>query len=122
MIGSVCETVECKISFLLHYKLRVHKSFKAAKCARLLIAIIIAFSTKKSLLCLKFINVQLHRFRSITKQFFRKADGVVVLYDVTVAESFKAVKPWLVNVQVLLTFELLRTRCRVGEIKSLLPS
>ncbi|XP_075886248.1 EF-hand calcium-binding domain-containing protein 4B isoform X2 [Nelusetta ayraudi] len=39
------------------------------------------------------------RFRSITKQFFRKADGVVLLYDVTVAESFKAVKPWLVNVQ-----------------------
>lgn len=74
------------------------------------------------MLYLKFINVQLHRFRSITKQFFRKADGVVLLYDVTVAESFKAVKPWLVNVQVLLTFELLRTHCRVGEIKSLLLS
>ncbi|XP_059181436.1 EF-hand calcium-binding domain-containing protein 4B [Centropristis striata] len=39
------------------------------------------------------------RYRSITKQFFRKADGVVVLYDVTVEESFRAVKPWLVNVQ-----------------------
>nr|XP_046234962.1 EF-hand calcium-binding domain-containing protein 4B isoform X2 [Scatophagus argus] len=39
------------------------------------------------------------RFRSITKQFFRKADGVVVMYDVTVEESFKAVKPWLTNVQ-----------------------
>uniref|UniRef100_A0A1A7XFB5 EF-hand calcium binding domain 4Bb n=1 Tax=Iconisemion striatum TaxID=60296 RepID=A0A1A7XFB5_9TELE len=30
------------------------------------------------------------RYRSITKQFFRKADGVVVMYDVTVEESFKA--------------------------------
>lgn len=40
------------------------------------------------------------RYRSITKQFFRKADGVVVLYDVTVDASFKAVRPWLANVQV----------------------
>ncbi|KAJ0012542.1 hypothetical protein NQD34_016876 [Periophthalmus magnuspinnatus] len=39
------------------------------------------------------------RYRSITKQFFRKADGVVVMYDVTVQESFKAVRPWLINVQ-----------------------
>ncbi|XP_008398856.1 ras and EF-hand domain-containing protein isoform X3 [Poecilia reticulata] len=39
------------------------------------------------------------RFRSMTKQFFRKADGVVLMYDVTVAESFAAVKPWLLNVQ-----------------------
>uniref|UniRef100_A0A3B3TQK5 Calcium release activated channel regulator 2A n=1 Tax=Poecilia latipinna TaxID=48699 RepID=A0A3B3TQK5_9TELE len=38
------------------------------------------------------------RFRSMTKQFFRKADGVVLLYDVTVAESFAAVRPWLLNV------------------------
>ncbi|XP_070709698.1 EF-hand calcium-binding domain-containing protein 4B [Pempheris klunzingeri] len=39
------------------------------------------------------------RYRSITKQFFRKADGVVLMYDVTVEESFKAVQPWLTNVQ-----------------------
>ncbi|XP_051911645.1 EF-hand calcium-binding domain-containing protein 4B isoform X2 [Hippocampus zosterae] len=39
------------------------------------------------------------RYRSITKQFFRKADGVVVMYDVTLGESFKAVRPWLVNVK-----------------------
>ncbi|XP_071358550.1 EF-hand calcium-binding domain-containing protein 4B isoform X2 [Trachinotus anak] len=39
------------------------------------------------------------RYRSITKQFFRKADGVVVMYDVTVEESFGAVRPWLTNVQ-----------------------
>lgn len=25
---------------------------------------------------------------------------MVLMYDVTVAESFKAVKPWLINVQV----------------------
>uniref|UniRef100_A0A8C6TLZ3 Calcium release activated channel regulator 2Ab n=1 Tax=Neogobius melanostomus TaxID=47308 RepID=A0A8C6TLZ3_9GOBI len=39
------------------------------------------------------------RYRSITKQFFRKADGVVVMFDVTVLDSFKAVRPWLINVQ-----------------------
>ncbi|KAM8910388.1 EF-hand calcium-binding domain-containing protein 4B isoform 3-T3 [Spinachia spinachia] len=39
------------------------------------------------------------RYRSITKQFFRKADGVVVMYDVTVQESYRAVQPWLSNVQ-----------------------
>uniref|UniRef100_A0A3P9KZ67 small monomeric GTPase n=1 Tax=Oryzias latipes TaxID=8090 RepID=A0A3P9KZ67_ORYLA len=38
-------------------------------------------------------------YRSITKQFFRKADGVVVMFDVTLEESFKAVPPWLNNVQ-----------------------
>uniref|UniRef100_A0A4W5R4M2 Calcium release activated channel regulator 2A n=1 Tax=Hucho hucho TaxID=62062 RepID=A0A4W5R4M2_9TELE len=39
------------------------------------------------------------RYRSITKQFFRKADGVVVMYDVTLLDSFKAVRPWLINIQ-----------------------
>ncbi|XP_077565813.1 EF-hand calcium-binding domain-containing protein 4B isoform X1 [Stigmatopora nigra] len=39
------------------------------------------------------------RYRSITKQFFRKADGVVVMYDVTSDESFKALRPWLANVK-----------------------
>uniref|UniRef100_A0A3Q3MTZ7 Calcium release activated channel regulator 2Ab n=1 Tax=Labrus bergylta TaxID=56723 RepID=A0A3Q3MTZ7_9LABR len=39
------------------------------------------------------------RFRSITKQFFRKADGVVLMYDITVEDSFWAVQPWLNNVQ-----------------------
>uniref|UniRef100_A0A8K9XC51 Calcium release activated channel regulator 2Ab n=1 Tax=Oncorhynchus mykiss TaxID=8022 RepID=A0A8K9XC51_ONCMY len=39
------------------------------------------------------------RYRSITKQFFRKADGVVVMYDITLLDSFKAVRPWLINVQ-----------------------
>ncbi|KAF6725004.1 Ras-related protein Rab-44 [Oryzias melastigma] len=33
------------------------------------------------------------RYRSITKQFFRKADGVVVMYDVTLEESFRLCDP-----------------------------
>ncbi|XP_014003401.2 EF-hand calcium-binding domain-containing protein 4B [Salmo salar] len=39
------------------------------------------------------------RYRSITKQFFRKADGVVVMYDITDEQSFTAVRPWLTSVQ-----------------------
>ncbi|KAK9516985.1 hypothetical protein VZT92_024885 [Zoarces viviparus] len=39
------------------------------------------------------------RYRSITKQFFRKADGVVVMYDITTAQSFTAVRQWLTSVK-----------------------
>uniref|UniRef100_A0A4W6BRV1 Calcium release activated channel regulator 2A n=1 Tax=Lates calcarifer TaxID=8187 RepID=A0A4W6BRV1_LATCA len=39
------------------------------------------------------------RYRSITKQFFRKADGVVVMYDITAEQSFTAVRQWLTSVK-----------------------
>ncbi|TRY53884.1 hypothetical protein DNTS_035631 [Danionella cerebrum] len=39
------------------------------------------------------------RYRSITKQFFRKADGVVVVYDITTEQTFTAVRQWLASVQ-----------------------
>ncbi|XP_056273681.1 EF-hand calcium-binding domain-containing protein 4B isoform X1 [Pseudoliparis swirei] len=39
------------------------------------------------------------RYRSITKQFFRKADGVVVMYDITTVQSFTAVRQWLTSVK-----------------------
>ncbi|XP_067283070.1 EF-hand calcium-binding domain-containing protein 4B [Pseudorasbora parva] len=39
------------------------------------------------------------RYRSITKQFFRKADGVVVIYDITMEDSFRSVRPWLNSIQ-----------------------
>uniref|UniRef100_A0A8C2Q4I9 Ras and EF-hand domain-containing protein-like n=1 Tax=Cyprinus carpio TaxID=7962 RepID=A0A8C2Q4I9_CYPCA len=38
------------------------------------------------------------RYRSITKQFFRKADGVVVIYDITMEDSFRSVRPWLTSI------------------------
>lgn len=41
-----------------------------------------------------------YRYRSITKQFFRKADGVVVMYDITAEQSFTAVRQWLTSVKV----------------------
>ncbi|CAF98852.1 unnamed protein product, partial [Tetraodon nigroviridis] len=39
------------------------------------------------------------RYRSITKQFFRKADGVVVMYDITAEQSFAAVRQWLASIK-----------------------
>ncbi|KAJ8391980.1 hypothetical protein AAFF_G00082900 [Aldrovandia affinis] len=39
------------------------------------------------------------RYRSITKQFFRKADGVVIMYDITAEQTFTAVRQWLNSAQ-----------------------
>ncbi|XP_054854682.1 EF-hand calcium-binding domain-containing protein 4B [Eublepharis macularius] len=39
------------------------------------------------------------RYHGITKQFFRKADGVIVMYDITARNTFTAVKQWLVNIE-----------------------
>ncbi|KAJ8790852.1 hypothetical protein J1605_020946 [Eschrichtius robustus] len=41
------------------------------------------------------------RYRCITRQFFRKADGVVVMYDLTARQSFVAVRPWLSSVETV---------------------
>ncbi|XP_061773154.1 EF-hand calcium-binding domain-containing protein 4A isoform X6 [Nerophis ophidion] len=40
----------------------------------------------------------LQRFRCITEQYYRKADGILVVYDVTQAASFKAVRGWMESV------------------------
>ncbi|XP_054504978.2 ras-related protein Rab-44 isoform X2 [Agelaius phoeniceus] len=40
------------------------------------------------------------RYRSMTKQFFRKADGVVLMYDITSEYSFSDVRYWLSCIQV----------------------
>ncbi|KAM6370139.1 ras-related protein Rab-44 [Pluvialis apricaria] len=39
------------------------------------------------------------RYHSITKQFFRKADGVVLMYDITSEHSFSDVRYWLSCIQ-----------------------
>ena len=35
------------------------------------------------------------RFRSITKNYFKESDGILLLYDVTNKESFKNVESWI---------------------------
>nr|XP_031362824.1 ras-related protein Rab-44 [Lonchura striata domestica] len=39
------------------------------------------------------------RYRSVTKQFFRRADGVVLMYDITSELSFSDVRFWLSCIQ-----------------------
>ena len=40
------------------------------------------------------------RFRSITKQYFRKADGVLIMYDVTTESTFVNTRSWMSSVKV----------------------
>ena len=42
----------------------------------------------------------LGRYHSVTRQLLRKADGVVLMYDVTSQESFVHVRYWLDCLQV----------------------
>lgn len=39
------------------------------------------------------------RYRCITQQFFRKADGVIVMYDLTAKQSFLSVRHWLSSLE-----------------------
>lgn len=39
------------------------------------------------------------RYRSITKQYFRKADGIVCMYDVSSEQSFKSMRQWIGSIR-----------------------
>ncbi|XP_060132418.1 EF-hand calcium-binding domain-containing protein 4B-like [Zootoca vivipara] len=39
------------------------------------------------------------RFQSITKQYFRRVDGILVMYDITAECSFMAVRNWMSCIQ-----------------------
>ncbi|KAM4733598.1 EF-hand calcium-binding domain-containing protein 4B [Anableps anableps] len=39
------------------------------------------------------------RYRSITEQYYRKADGILAMYDVTHTASFSAVRGWMDSVK-----------------------
>lgn len=47
------------------------------------------------------------RFRSIAKSYFRRADGVLLLYDVTCEKSFLNVREWVDMIEVTHTTPLL---------------
>ena len=40
------------------------------------------------------------RFQSVTKAYYRGAQGVILMYDVSQEESFIAVKSWISSIQV----------------------
>ena len=39
------------------------------------------------------------RFRSIAKSYFRRVDGVILLYDVTCENSFLDVREWIDSIE-----------------------
>ncbi|KAK3783026.1 hypothetical protein RRG08_015365 [Elysia crispata] len=39
------------------------------------------------------------RYRSMTKTYFRKADGVIVMYDINLEATFTSVRNWMTSVQ-----------------------
>lgn len=45
-------------------------------------------------------SVIFSRFRSIAKSYFRRADGVLLLYDVTYERSFLSVREWMETIEV----------------------
>lgn len=52
----------------------------------------------------------LERFRSIAKSYFRRADGVLLLYDVTCEKSFLNVREWVDMIEVR-TLKLAKCAC-----------
>ncbi|XP_068615337.1 EF-hand calcium-binding domain-containing protein 4B-like [Brachionichthys hirsutus] len=67
------------------------------------------------------------RFRSITEQYYRKADGILVMYDLTHSPSFIAVRGWMDTVKekmcedatlMLLANKLDRTDCDSRKVTS----
>lgn len=50
--------------------------------------------------CMKSHGLFLIRFRSIAKSYFRRADGVLLLYDVTCESSFLNVREWVDMIEV----------------------
>ena len=51
-------------------------------------------------LLLSFSLLLFARFQSVTKAYYRGADGVILMYDITSEESFIAVRKWIISMQV----------------------
>lgn len=39
------------------------------------------------------------RFRTITYSFYRRADGIIISYDVTDEKSFKSIENWVESIK-----------------------
>ena len=57
---------------------------------------------KKKFKILLFDTAGQEKFRSVTKSFFKGANGVLMLYDITNRDSFEQVKLWLESVEEVL--------------------
>nr|XP_047145833.1 EF-hand calcium-binding domain-containing protein 4B isoform X2 [Hydra vulgaris] len=63
------------------------------------------FQVKTLEICNNWIALQLwdtagqERFQSLTKQYFRRADGIIIMFDLTSETSFTNVKGWMLSVE-----------------------
>ena len=39
------------------------------------------------------------RFKTLTKTFYKKADGVMIIFDLTDAKTFESVKNWIDSIK-----------------------
>lgn len=69
-------------------------------------SVLLCFSIVVRLLCWGYtltthsVVLCLFRFCSITEQYYRKADGILAMYDLTQAASFTTLKGWMHSVRV----------------------
>uniref|UniRef100_A0A3B5A314 Si:ch211-247i17.1 n=1 Tax=Stegastes partitus TaxID=144197 RepID=A0A3B5A314_9TELE len=57
------------------------------------------------------------RFRSITEQYYRKADGILAMYDITQSATFTAVRGWMDSQHQALFYECsAKTGCNMEEL------
>ena len=70
------------------------------------------FYTKALKIDDKLVSLQLwdtagqERFQSVTRAYYRGAQGVILMYDITQEESFIAVKSWINSIQVYTVVDL----------------
>ena len=58
---------------------------------------------KKSFSISLFDTAGQERYRSITKNYFKGSDGIILIYDITNKESFKHVEVWFHNIKEVLS-------------------
>ncbi|XP_023181438.1 EF-hand calcium-binding domain-containing protein 4A isoform X2 [Xiphophorus maculatus] len=87
-----------KTSFIQHY-------CTGHYCSKMSSTVGVDFQMKTLILNSTTITLQLwdtagqERYRSITEQYYRKADGILAMYDVTQSASFSAVRGWMDSVR-----------------------
>ncbi|XP_014849302.1 PREDICTED: EF-hand calcium-binding domain-containing protein 4A isoform X1 [Poecilia mexicana] len=87
-----------KTSFIRHY-------CTGNYCSKMSSTVGVDFQMKTLILNSTTITLQLwdtagqERYRSITEQYYRKADGILAMYDVTHRTSFSAVRGWMDSVR-----------------------
>ena len=62
------------------------------------------------------------RYHSISKNYFKSSDGILLLYDISKEETFKAIKQWIKSIEEVLDlseirFVIVGNKCDIAEEK-----